>query len=109
AQVEGLEEVVVGALLHRLDGRVRRLGQGDEDDRNPRVDAADLLVDLEPRLVRQTQVEENNIGRGGPYVLKPFRPGPGHDDAVARPVEGLAYLLRDKVRVIVDEQQLRHD
>ena len=37
-QVERLEQVVVGALLHRLDGRVRRLGHGDEDDRDARVD-----------------------------------------------------------------------
>ena len=37
-QVERLEQVVVGALLHRLDGRVRRLGHGDEDDRDAGVD-----------------------------------------------------------------------
>ena len=37
-QVERLEQVVVGPLLHRLDGRVGRLGHGDEDDRDARID-----------------------------------------------------------------------
>ena len=64
-QVERLEQVVVGALLHRLDGRVRRLGHGDEDDRDARVDPADLLVDLQPGLVGQAQVEQNDIRRLG--------------------------------------------
>ena len=81
-QVERLEQVVVGALLHRLDGRVRRLGQGDEDDRDARVDLADLLVDLQAGLVGQAQVEENDIGRLGTDPLEPFGAGAGHLDPV---------------------------
>jgi hypothetical protein len=50
-QVERLEQVVVRPLLHRLDGRVRALGQGDEDNRDARVDAPELLVDFQARLV----------------------------------------------------------
>ena len=81
-QVERLEQVVVGALLHRLDGRVRRLGHGDEDDRDARVDLADLLVDLQAGLVGQAQVEENDIGRLGTDALEPFGAGAGHLDPV---------------------------
>ena len=64
-QVERLEQVVVCALLHRLDGRIRRLGHGDEDHRNPCVDAADLLVDIEPRLVRQPEDTSTTRKYGG--------------------------------------------
>ena len=107
-QVERLEQVVVGALLHRLDGRVRRLGQGDEDDRDSRIDLADLLVDLQAGLVGQAQVEQNDIGRSGADALDPFGAGAGHLDAVSGSGEGLAHLLGDQDRVIVDEQQVGH-
>jgi hypothetical protein len=65
-----LEEVVVRPLPHRLDGRVRRLGHGDEDDRNARVDAAYLLVDVQAGLVGQAQVQKNNVRGLGTGPLK---------------------------------------
>ena len=107
-QVERLEQVVVGALLHRLDGRIRRLGQGDEDDRDPRIDLADLLVDLQAGLVGQAQVEQNDIRRPGTDALEPFGAGAGHLDPVTGSGERLAHLLRDQDRVIIDEQQVGH-
>ena len=107
-QVERLEEVVVGTLLHRLDGRIRRLGQGDEDHRDPRVDLADLLVDLQAGLVGQAQVEQNDIGRLGADALEPFGAGAGHFDAVTGSGKRLAHLLGDQDGVIVDEQQVGH-
>ena len=93
AQVERLEQVVVGPLLHRLDGRVRRLGHGDEDDRDARIDLADRLVDLQPGLVGQAQVEQNDVGRLGADALDPFRAGAGHLDPVSGAGERLAHLL----------------
>ena len=75
-QVERLEQVVVGPLPHRLDGRVRRLGHGDEDDRDARVDPADLLVDVQAGLVGQAQVEENDVGRHGRTRSRPSAPVP---------------------------------
>ncbi len=107
-RVERLEQVVVGALLHRLDGRVRPLGHGDEDDRDARVDAADLLVDLQAGLVGQAQVEENDVRRPGADPLESFGSGAGHLDPVSRRGERLAYLPRNQGRVIVNEQQVGH-
>ncbi len=107
-QVERLEQVVVGALLHRFDGRIRRLGHGDEDDRDPRVDAADLLVDLEPGLVGQAQVEQNDIGRCWHRFVDPFGAGAGHLDPVTGGGKRLPHLLRDQDRVVVDEQHMGH-
>ena len=108
-QVERLEQVVVGPLLHRLDGRVRRLGHGDEDDRDAGVDPADLPEDVQAGLVGQAQVEENDVRGLGGDALEALGPGVGDLDPVCRGGERLAHLLRDQGRVVVDEQQVGHD
>jgi hypothetical protein len=108
-RVERLEEVVVGALPHRLDGRVRGLRHGHEDDRDARVKRADLLVDVQARLVGEAQVQENNFGRIAADTLQPFRSAAGHYDGVHRGGEGHAHLLGDQARVVIDEQQVGHD
>ena len=84
------------------------LGHGDEDDRDPRIDPADLLIDFQPGLVGQAQVEENDVGRIGADALDPLRAGAGDLDPVGSGGERLAHLLRDQVRVIVDEQDPGH-
>jgi hypothetical protein len=108
-QVQGLEQVVVGPLLHRLDGRVGTLGHGDEDHRDARVDLPNLLVDLQAGLVGQAQVEEDDVGRLGTHPLEPLGAGGGHLDPVLGGTERLAHLLRDHDRVVVDEQKVSHD
>ncbi len=107
-QVKRLEEVVVGALPHRFDGLARRLGSGDEDDRDARVDQADRLVNLKTRLVRQAQVKKDDIGRFGTNSREPIRAGGGNLDLVRRGGKSLADLLRDQGRVIIDEHQVGH-
>ena len=108
-RVERLEEVVVGTLPHRLDGCVCGLRHGHEDDRDARVDPADLLVDVQAGLVGQAQIEENNVRRHGTDPLEPFGAGASHFDPVSGPGEHLAHQLRDQCRVIIDEQQVGHD
>src|SRR5947208_934821 len=39
----------------------------------------------------------------------PFGAGAGHHDSVSRCGEGQAHLIGDQGRVIIDEQQVRHD
>jgi hypothetical protein len=56
-RVGRLEEAVVGALLHRLDGRLCLSASGDEDDGQLPVEAADLLVHSQAALVGQLQVQ----------------------------------------------------
>ena len=55
---------------------------GDEDDRDARVDLPDLSEDVQPGLVGQAQVEEDDVGRvgGGPVPAprpRSGRPRPG--------------------------------
>ena len=105
-QVERLEQVVVGPLPHRLDGRIGRPGQGDEDDRDAGVDGADLFQDLQAGLVGQAQVEENDVGRRGRDALEALRTRIGDLDSVCGGREDVAHLLREQPRVVVDEQQV---
>ena len=107
-QAERLEQVVVGAVLHRLDGGVGALGHRDEDDRDARVDAADLLVDLQAGLVGQAKIEQNHVGRIGADALQPRGPRAGNLDPVLGRRERLAHLLLDQGWVVIDEQQMGH-
>ena len=102
-EIKGFEEIVVSALFHGLDGRVRHLARRDEDDRDPRVEAADLLVDVQARLVGQPEVEENDIGRPGPDSLEPGEASAGDLDPVGGGGEELPNLGRDQRRVVIDE------
>src|SRR5262249_24721897 len=92
-----------------LDGRVRPLGYGDEDDRDARVDAADVLVDLQAGLVRQAEVEENDVRGPGTDPLESFRTAGCDLDTVGRRGERLAHLPRGQGRVIVNMQERGHD
>ena len=102
-QIERLEKVVEGPLLHRLDGRVRRLRNRDEDHGNPGIDFANRLVDIQARLVRQAQVEDNDVGQLGTHAVKPVRPGAHDFDPMRWGGERLPHLPRDHGRVIINK------
>ena len=61
-QFERLEQVLVGALLHGLDGQVGGAVAGDQDDRNAGVDRADAVERVEAGGVRQVDVEDDDVG-----------------------------------------------
>ena len=62
----------------------------------------DLLIDFEARLIRQAQIEEDDIGWFGADTLEPFGAGGGDLHAVPRDGEGFAHLIGDQVRVVID-------
>jgi len=62
-----------------------------------------LLVHIQPGLVRQPQVEQNNIGRLRANSRKPFGAGAGHLNPVTGRGKRLAHLLWDQGWVIIDE------
>ena len=59
--LEGLRDVVEGAVAHRLDRPLDRRVRGDDDDDRVRVAAADLAQDLEAGAVGQHQVEQDDV------------------------------------------------
>ena len=61
-QIDRLDEVIEGAALHGLDGRLRGAVGRDEDDRPPRVAAVDLAEDVQAGAVGQLQVEHDHVG-----------------------------------------------
>ena len=74
-----------------------------------RVDAADLLVDLQAGLVRQAKIEQNHVGQASARTSpQPRSPGAGDLDPVSGSGERLAHLLLDHGWVVINEQQMGH-
>ena len=60
--VERLEQVIVGAQLHRLDGRLRRAVGGHQDDQQLRVDLADAPQRFQARDAAHADVHDDQVG-----------------------------------------------
>ena len=105
-QVEGLKQAVVGAQLHRLDDRAGARVPGDANDRGGGVDVANLLEDLQARLVRQPQVQNDHVGRMAAGMVGPDCARLGEGQLVRRPGEGVAPLLRRQPQVLADDKHL---
>src|SRR5262245_27431804 len=107
-QVQWLEQVIVSPLPHRFDGRIGRPDHSDQYDRDAGVDLVDLPQDVHAGLVGQAQVEKNNVR---PSVTGAFEalPACGGDlDPVRGRGEHLAHLVREQVRVVIDQEQAGH-
>ena len=107
-QVDRLEQVVVGPVPHRLDGRVSRPDHGDEDDRDAGVDSAELRQDVQAGLVGQAQVEENNVRASGGDPFQALCARVGDLNPVFGGGEHVAHLLGEQVRVVIDQEQVGH-
>ena len=107
-QVQRLEQVVVSPLPHRLDGRIGRPGHGDQDDRDAGVDLAELPQDVQAGLVGQAQVEQNNVRPTVTGAFEALAARGGDLDPVCGRGEHLAHLVREQVRVVIDQEQVGH-
>ena len=105
-QVERLVDVVEGASLHRLDGRVRGLGDRDEDRWHTSIQPSELFVYVEPGAVWQLEIEEHHIRWRRTKRRDPVGAVRGDRHVVCG--EGLAHLFHDKERIVVDEQEVSH-
>jgi len=99
---------VVGPVPHRLDRRVCRSDHGDKDDRNTGVDSAELRQDVEAGLVRQAQVEENNVRASVGNPLQAICTRVGDLDPMFGRGEHVGYLVVEEVRVVIDQEQEGH-
>jgi hypothetical protein len=92
-------------LLDGLDRRVGPASHGDDDDRDVGVDAADLVVDLQPGLVGKAEIEDNNIRWLRADVFEPGMDCAGDVHPVRGCGERLAQLLRHEGRVVADVKE----
>ena len=79
--VEGLEYVVEGAALHRLDGRLGGAVGVNDDDRHPRRDALDLVERFEPAHHGHPHIHDDDVGRIAARLL----------DRLARPTAAFVH------------------
>ncbi len=60
--IEGLEQVIVGAQLHGLDGRLRGAVGGHEDDRKLRIELADPPQGFQAVEPGHANIAEHQVG-----------------------------------------------
>ena len=106
-EVHRLDQVIEGAALHGLDGRLGGAVGRDEDDRPFGVEGLDLLEDIQAGAVGQLQVEHDHVRAVLADLLQPFggRRGGQHLDLV--PLEDAAEGVADAF-LVIDDQQGRH-
>jgi len=63
-RIERLHHVVEGAVLHRLDGRLRRAEGGHQDDQLLGIGRANMLKRLDSAHRPHPDIEEHQVGRG---------------------------------------------
>ena len=107
-QIDRLEQVVVGPVPHRLDGRVSRPDHGDKDDRDAGVDSAELRQDVEAGLVGQAEVQENNVRARSRDSFQALGAGVGDGNPVSGRGEHVAHLVAKQVRFVIDQEQVSH-
>ena len=103
-KIEGLEQIVESALLHRLDGRVGTSGNRDENNRDAGVEPADLPMNLQARAVGQTQIEQDHVGAVRADALEPRGRGASRLNRVERRGKDVPHLLHNQGAIVVDNQ-----
>ena len=106
--VDRLLDEVVGAQLHRLDGRLDR-GVGRHHDRRHRqVAVANLADQVEPADAGQSQVGDDERIRPLDQPFQGGRPLAGHADLAFGRGEELRELLADQLAVVDHEDASIH-
>ena len=107
--VDGLVDEVVGAELHRLDGRRDRGVAGHQDRRDRQVAVVDLADQVEAVDPRELEVDQDE--REVPLDQPLQGRGPVVDDLdpPIRPGQQLRELLADRLAIVHHEDASIHD
>src|SRR5262249_53418331 len=106
-EIDRFEEVLVGAALHGLDGRLGRRVGGDEDDGEARVELTDAVEDVEAAHVGQADVEDDRVRHVGPYQVEALLAAGGRQD-LERVGAQVLFQRIEHVGLVVDDQQAGH-
>ena len=104
AEVERLDEVVVGAGVEAADAVATSVARGEHEDRRPALALAQRAADREAVAARQHHVEDDR-------VVVPHRAPAAAGVAVDRHVDGVALVAQpalqrpDELRVVLDDEQ----
>ena len=104
--VERLVGVVIGAVLHRLDGVVDARIRGQQDDQRIRIVLLDLLEHGEAVGVWQSEVEQHEV-HAFPMPFDRFRRGFGLENPVALLTESIGQGPANQLFVVDDEDGRR--
>ena len=106
-RVERLEQIIVGAELHRLDGGLRRAVGGHQDHEQLGVVRADAAQGFKPVHAAHAHVHEHEVGFEFRDDFQPFLAGRrgGQLDfrRIENPLERIPHIL-----FIINQQQLAH-
>ena len=102
-EVEGLGKIIVGALLHGLDGRLDGTVGGHDDDLGVGALGADVPEEREAVHARHAYVEQNEVEGLRFRFAKGARAVLDRGDLVAGPAEALLEHPAETVFVVGDE------
>ena len=106
-EVQGLEQVLERAKLHRLDGGVRASVGGDDDYGKPRVDLPDQRIGVQARHVGQSHVQNHGVRRVLPNTLDSLAGGADGENLETRRFQGPLQRIAN-IWLVVDDQHIRH-
>ena len=105
--VERLEQIIVGAELHRLDGGLRRAVGGHQDDEQLGIGGADAAEGFQAVHAAHAHVHQHEVGLEFGNDLQPFlaaRSGGQFDfRRIKNPLERIPHVL-----FVINQQQFAH-
>ena len=107
AGVQRLDQVIVGAEFHGLDGGVGRAVSRDEDDEALGIELVKIVEDIEPGAVAEPDVEQDHIRRFFGGQLQTFGGRLGTENLDAFLCENLLDAEAN-ARLVVNYQQFCH-
>ena len=101
-RAEGLGDVVIGAAIQRRHLGCLLAARGQHHDRH-RAEAAQRAQRVQPVLIRQTEIEQHQIGRAPPHFLQSVSGGHGLVDHVTLRRQRCVEQPLDR-RLVVDHE-----
>jgi len=107
AEVEGLDQIVVGAGVEAIDTPGNLVHRGEDDDRRGAAALAQAPEEIEAAAIGQVEVEQDQLERHASKRVAGFVEAPDPIDGM--PIAGDVVMHRLAQARIVLDQQYAHD